>query len=149
MKAFAVEFSMMVVVALTAALAIGGTAMAGAGACATSPGDGPGPSADISAEAARPGGYPSFCSIPAVPTDVRSAVQFRQDVLAVRTAGAHLERDVSPETFRLEGSEAFAAAAKRQGAPPPAMATPGDEPTAAFIKAMRARATPPPRPRKH
>ncbi len=102
---------------------------------------------DLVAKARRPRTYPTFCSIPPTPTDIRTDRQFKTAVVGVRVAGARLADQSGPETFSLTGTEAFAAAAKREAAPPPPMTTPSEAPTEAFIKQLKARAEPPPRKR--
>ncbi|MEP6967203.1 MAG: hypothetical protein ABI906_03905 [Pseudomonadota bacterium] len=94
----------------------------------------------------RPNGYPTFCSIPQAPTDVRDAAAFKADVVATRLAGARLVRTTAPDTFSVSGTEAFAAGARQDAAPPPPITTPSQADTAAFVKASKARATPPARP---
>ena len=101
---------------------------------------------DLASRAEQADDYPTFCAIPATPTDVRDAAAFRREVVATRLAGARLVRMTAPETFSITGTDAFVAGARREAAPPPPITTPGEADTAAFVKASRARATPPPRP---
>jgi hypothetical protein len=91
--------------------------------------------------------FPSFCSIPIIPTDVRTADAFKAAVLNSRRAGAALTRDSSAGTFGLKDTSRFEASAQRAAAPPPPMVEPGGLDTDAFIKAARAQASPPSRPR--
>lgn len=91
--------------------------------------------------------YPSFCDIPAAPTDARGASGFKTVVVDTRLAGAGLVRETTPAHFSLDQSDAFEAAARRQVMAPPPMTPPGGADTAAFVKAARARARPPSRPR--
>lgn len=136
MKTLARDFSMTSVVWLGVGLgALAAPAVsAAANACA------------VDSPAARPNGYPTFCSIPPAPTDVRGAAAFKADVVATRLAGARLVRGTAPDTFSVSGTEAFAAGARQDAAPPPPITTPSQADTAAFVKASRARATPPARP---
>jgi hypothetical protein len=103
---------------------------------------------DIARIAAEPAVYPKFSDIPPVPADVRTSVEWRSAVLSLKNAGAALVRATGPETFTLANTDAFAAATRarldaRASAPPTAAEI---AESAAFVKAARARATPPPRP---
>ncbi|MGI9168648.1 MAG: hypothetical protein ACR2FH_00530 [Caulobacteraceae bacterium] len=91
--------------------------------------------------------YPTFCSIPPTPTDVRDAAAFRGAVAKARIAGANLARPSAPSTFSLQDTGDFAASAREEAAPPPPITTPDQADAEAFAKAARARATPPHRPR--
>lgn len=107
------------------------------------------------AEAATPGdcaatpangGYPSFCSIPQPPTGVRTAAQFKADVMEARVAGRSLTRTTERMSWSLSPGEAapFAAQARTEATPPPPMTPPGDAED--FARRAREEATPPPRP---
>ena len=104
--------------------------------------------AEISRIAAEPGKWPTFQDIPAVPSDVRTPNQWRQSILSLKGAGAVVVRNSGPETFTLNNSAGFAAGVKAgldaRAAAPPTAAEIAE--SAAFVKAARARATPPPRP---
>jgi len=100
---------------------------------------------DLVAEARAPHPFPTFCSIPPIPNDVRPAEGFKAAVDDIRDAETELAAQVGPETWSLSGTEDFAAAARSAAAPPPPMTTATD--TEAFVRAMKKRATPPPRPR--
>jgi hypothetical protein len=154
MKAFAREFSM------TRALALGaGAAMLvfpavalAANGCAQpgSPEQGSlqqGLAPDIVVAAQHPRGFPSFCSIPAIPGDVRDAGAWKTAVVDTRLAGARLQRQTDASTWTLDQTEGFAADARREAAPPPPMTSPSDADADAFTQQLKARATPPPRPR--
>ena len=91
--------------------------------------------------------FPSFCSIPATPRDVRTADAYKAAVLNSRRAGAALARDTSASEFSLKDTSVFQADAKRAAEAPPAITEPGELDADAFIKAARMRASPPPRPR--
>uniref|UniRef100_B0T0R5 Lipoprotein n=1 Tax=Caulobacter sp. (strain K31) TaxID=366602 RepID=B0T0R5_CAUSK len=89
---------------------------------------------------------PSFAEIPAIPTDVRTPVQFKKAVGAEKLAAEKLKRDTAPSTWTLSGTEAYASKA-RDVAKVPASDIPTDADraaTEAFAKAARDRATAPP-----
>ena len=117
----------------TAAIAFCGQSSAAAAVCA-------GP-------AAAPSAYPSFCSIPPAPKNVRPAEAFRAQVVTTRLAGAVLVRDSSPETWSLAGTGDFTETARREAEPPPPPAALGPAATAAFLAKAKAKAEPPPKPR--
>ncbi|MBS0409236.1 MAG: hypothetical protein JSR86_04925 [Proteobacteria bacterium] len=102
---------------------------------------------DIVAAAQHPKGFPSFCSIPAIPTDVRDAGAWKTAVVDTRVAGARLQRQTDPSTWTLDGTDAFAADARREAAAPPPMTPASEGDAEAFTQQLKARATPPPRPR--
>lgn len=105
-------------------------------------------SAAIARIAAEPGKMPTFQDIPTVPTDVRTPMEWRRSVLALESAGDQLARESAPDTFTLHDTDGFAANTRGQldagSATPPTAAEIAA--SAAFVKAARARATPPPRP---
>lgn len=145
MKRFAHDFSMTSgrLTGLAAGLCVLAAPLSAAAATAC---DAPPPlPADLVAEARAPHPFPTFCSIPPIPTDVRPAAGFKTAVTDVRVAKADLAREVGPDHWSLDGTEAFAAGARSTAAPPPPMTT--DQDTEAFLRAMKKRATPPPRPR--
>jgi hypothetical protein len=92
--------------------------------------------------------YPSFCDIPPAPKSVPSAPAFKSEVVGVRVAGRTLDERSGPDTWSLDGTEAFAAQAKREVEPPPPMTTPEVGGTEAFVAKSQAAATPPPRHRR-
>ncbi len=94
----------------------------------------------------KPGAYPTFCSIPAVPKGVRDATAFKAAVVDTRLAGRDLVRDTQTERFTLDQTTAFAAQAKLEATPPPPVTTPDQGDTTSFVKDARAKAKPP-RPR--
>ena len=107
-------------------------------------------SAASSAPAATPcaaAGYPSFCSIPAVPHDVRTAEAFKSIVVDTRLGGRSLEQNTGPSQFSLTDTAGFEAQARLEATPPPPITPPGPADTEAFLRDTRARVTPPPRPR--
>ena len=148
MKDLAREFSM------TRALCLGGFAVVlgapsaadAATACAQGA-PAPGLAPDIVAEAARPHRYPTFCSIPKMPPDVRSVAQWKAAVVDTRLAGAGVQKQTAPGTWTInDGTADFAATARGEAEAPPPMTPASESDTAAFAKALKERATPPPRP---
>lgn len=120
------------------ALAVGLlSAGAAAAVCAPPPG------APAMGAPAAHAGFPTFCSIPPVPTDLPSASAFRAAVVQTRLAGRTAERQASPATWSLPegGAEAFAAQARAEAAPPPPMTSEAD--AEAFAARLRELATPP------
>jgi len=101
---------------------------------------------DIVAAAQQPHGFPGFCSIPKMPTDVRGVAEWKTAVLDVRRAGANLQRQSAADTWTLDGSTTgFAAESRSEAQAPPPMTSPEDTDT--FARQLKDRATPPPRPR--
>jgi hypothetical protein len=105
--------------------------------------------AQIQAAAAERRDYPTFEGIPQMPADIRPPEAFRVAVAATEEDRATLLRDTAPETFSLSGTEAFAAGQRaRIDIDVTDIPTAADTAaTEAWARAMRARATPPPRPR--
>lgn len=101
--------------------------------------------ADMVAAARQPHAFPTFCSIPPIPGDVRTASQYKTAVVDTRLAGRQLTRESDESTFSLTGTDDFAAGARIEAVPPPPMDNP-DGDTDAFINAAKSRANPPPRP---
>lgn len=97
------------------------------------------------AGADRDAPYPSFAQVPEIPKNVRTAQAWKAAVVATRAAGARVARLAARTPWTLEDTAAWAAGERAVAAPPPPMTTPADGDTEAFVKAMRARATPPPR----
>lgn len=97
-----------------------------------------------------PGAYPTFCSVPAAPADVRNAAAFKTAVIEVRLEGRRVARQSAPDTFTLPlgGAAAFAADARAAAAPPAAGSTPTRAETDAFATGARAIASPPKRHRR-
>jgi hypothetical protein len=95
------------------------------------------------------GGYPTFCSIPTTPTDVRAPAEFKDAVVGARRAGRRLVRlnATAPISLIAGDTERFAAAAKAYAAPPPPESAPGLEDTKAFEAEARQRAIVPAKPR--
>jgi len=93
----------------------------------------------------RPGAYPSFNDIPRVPTDVRPAAAW--DVASNQTQAqrAELASQVAALPAPPTDTEAFAAALQaRLGDAVQPVAADAATQAAAYARALRARATPPP-----
>jgi len=103
--------------------------------------------ADAIAAAERPAPYPSFADVPSVPKDVRQPGDWKRDVVAARLSGAQLQRLVEREPFSLSDTEAFAERLRAEAQPPAPVTTSSQAETEALVKAMKARAMKPPRPR--
>ncbi len=124
-------------------LALVAFAIPGAQALASNPAE-----ASACGPPARTSTYPTLCSIPATPTDVRDASAFKAAVVETRQAGRRLvvkNRD-DASSLPLDGAERFSAAARAQAAPPPLAdgSTPSD--TQTFEAEARRKAEPPRRP---
>jgi hypothetical protein len=106
-------------------------------------------SSQIAAQAARNAPFPTFGSIPQAPGDVRSVEGWNIAVQGTEAERAQLLADTAPGTFSLANTEGFIAAMRGEIAYDPADVPPADQAakSAAWAKAMRERATPPPRPR--
>ncbi|CAN5542510.1 hypothetical protein BH10PSE4_BH10PSE4_32750 [soil metagenome] len=102
--------------------------------------------ANAAAKESRHARKPTFAEIPAIPTDVRTPVQFKKAVGAEKTAADQLKRDTAPSTWTLSETDAYAAKARSVAKVPPSdIPTDADRAaTEAFAKAARARATAPP-----
>jgi hypothetical protein len=107
------------------------------------------PVADAANRAAKEHGrYPTFADIPPVPTDVRTAAQYKDTVAAQQRVRDKVAREGAIETFTLNGTEPFADQARTR-AKRPNFEIPTQEDRArtdAFAKAARDRASAPPRP---
>jgi hypothetical protein len=102
--------------------------------------------ANAAAKDSRGAVAPRFIDIPAIPTDVRTPVQFKKAVGAEKIAADKLKRETAPSTWTLSDTEGYAAKARKIGkAPPSDIPTDADRAaTEAFAKAARERATAPP-----
>jgi hypothetical protein len=129
MKALARHISMRIV-AVVAIASSGAAAASGVPSCA---GGG--------------GAYPTFCSIPRAPTNLKSPGTIHREVLETRLAGRDLVDATSPSTFTLDDTAGFDQRAITEAAPPPPVTTPSDADTEAFVKAALAKANPPKHPR--
>jgi hypothetical protein len=99
-------------------------------------------------DASKVAPFPTFASIPPLPTDVRTLAQWKASVTSLKAKGAGLTEMAANEPWTLGDTEAWAAG-KRAAAEPPAPVTTSSSQadTEAFAAAMRARAMPPPRKR--
>lgn len=86
--------------------------------------------------------FPTFASIPAPPADIRPLAQYGRSAEAVLAAGEDLVAATAPETWTLQGTDAFAEEARRDAGPQLEPREPGD--AEAFARELRERATPPP-----
>jgi hypothetical protein len=104
--------------------------------------------ADVARISAEPTAFPRFSDIPAIASDVRKPAQWRASVMDLKAAGAQVAANSTPDTFTLTASDTFADSVKAQVNARVAKAPTAAEmaESAAFVKAARARATPPPRP---
>lgn len=96
-----------------------------------------------------PGDYPTFASIPEVPTDLKTAEQYRSDVEGEQSTAAALVAATAPSTWTLSETDAFAAQAMAE-AKVGVVTAPTDAEVAdseAYARALRAKASPPPRPK--
>jgi len=105
--------------------------------------------AQVQAAAAAATEYPTFAAIPQVPVDLRSNDAWRLLLRGTEHDRETLLAETAPSTFSLNDTAAFAQQTRALIDYDPA-----DVPTAAdaaateaWARAMRARATPPPRPR--
>ncbi len=123
-----------------AALAFAYAGLATAGAPSAAP---CGPTTGVQATS----GYPTFCSIPATPTDVRPAAAFRAAVIDTRRDGRRVRLQSAEQTFTLPVGEAdsFSLQARLEAAPPAAEAQPAEADSEAFAAEARRRVTPPAR----
>ena len=108
------------------------------------------PRSPIAAEVAktvRPNApYPTFASVPPIPKDARPPRQYGQAANRVDQSAAQVIAATAPNTWTLDHTDTFTAAAQAAAG---ADAAPGQAAdTEAFAAALRKRATPPP-PAKH
>jgi hypothetical protein len=95
-----------------------------------------------------PGDYPTFASIPEPPTDLKSAEQYKADVTGQQQTADALIAATAPSTWTLSETDAFAAQAMAE-AKVETVTAPTDAEVAsseAYARALRAKASPPPRP---
>lgn len=96
-----------------------------------------------------PGNYPTFADIPEVPTDLKSAEDYKADVAGQQATAAALLAATAPSTWTLSETDAFAAQAMAD-AKVGEVSAPTDAEMAsseAYARALRAKASPPPRPK--
>jgi len=130
---------------LAAAIALLASVAAGqsmASPCAP-PAVSPAPGAIAAAE--KSATRPSFASIPAAPTDVRTFQAWRGAIADARHAGAETAAQAAAEPWTLSDTQGFVDRALAEAAPPAPMTTPAEGATDAFVREMIRRATPPPR----
>jgi hypothetical protein len=99
--------------------------------------------ADVARVTRQPGKFPTFASIPKAPTDIRPLAQYGRDANAVLAQGEALIQATAPGTWTLQGTDEFAAKARKDAGPQIEPPKPGD--AEAFARELRERATPPPR----
>lgn len=87
--------------------------------------------------------FPSFCDVPMIPTNIRSAEAFKTEVVDTRLAGAATVRATAPDSFTLADTDTFAEAARSAATPPAPMTAPESLDTESFAAGARAKATPP------
>ncbi len=104
------------------------------------------PASPVAAEVARMSRQdvklPDFTSIPSPPKDLRSAARYGREAQSVTAAGEAVRAATEPQTWTLQGTEAFAEKGRRDAGPQIEPPKPGD--AEAYAKALRDRATPPP-----
>lgn len=102
--------------------------------------------ANAAAKDSKHASKPTFAEIPAIPTDVRTPVQFKKAVGDEKLAADKLKRDTAPSTWTLSDTDGYASQARNSArVPAPAAPTDADRAaTEAFAKAARDRATAPP-----
>ncbi|HEY2708574.1 MAG TPA: hypothetical protein VGI95_11030 [Caulobacteraceae bacterium] len=101
--------------------------------------------ADAIADAERPAPLPTFASIPPAPKDLRPFAAWRSAIHDTKVAGAQVYAEGAATPWTLGDTEGWAAHERALAAAPAPMTSPSEGDTEAFVKAMRARATPPPR----
>jgi hypothetical protein len=95
------------------------------------------------ARLSRPDGrFPTFADIPRPPGDLRPVAQYGQDAALVLAAGEAVVQATAPETWTLDGTDAFAERARQDVGPELEPPNPAD--AEAFARELRERATPPP-----
>jgi hypothetical protein len=96
-----------------------------------------------------PGDYPTFAGIPDQPTDLKTADEYKADVTGAQATAAALIAATAPSTWTLSETDAFAAQAMAD-AKVGEVSAPTDAEMAeseAYARALRAKASPPPRPK--
>jgi len=108
------------------------------------------PRSPIAAEVAKSvradAAFPTFRGIPAFPKDVRPHRQYGQQAAVIEREGQVLVAATADSTWTLTQSETFAGAVRDAAGPVLPPAQPAD--TTAFAKDLKARATPPPPPKR-
>lgn len=105
--------------------------------------------AAIQAQASQAATFPTFEGIPQTPNDLRTEEGWRMAVAEVESDGVGLLQATAPVTWTLSDSEGFAARMRALIDFDPSDIPSANQAaeTAAWAARMRARATPPPRPR--
>jgi len=128
-------------------LALGGCALNTAPARAAA-GDG----SPIQAEMARiektPGKFPEFADFPKAPANVRPLKSWGVSAGQIADAAHQLERLTAPETWSLADTDRFLSQTLAMAAPKASGLAATTAETEAFVRDMRARATPPPPPKR-
>ena len=131
---------------------------AGLSACATAPAEAPRGQArarqPLPADVARRlegvraerDRYPSFRDIPVTPTDVRTPVQFRQAVQAIKGQAAEISATLARLPVEIPNPESYAQQARRELGVGPEDVPPPDQAAQieALARELRRRAEPPP-----
>ena len=102
--------------------------------------------ADVARITSAKAAFPSFKDIPAASKDGRAIALYGQAAKQIEIAAANLEQATAPGTWTLQGTESFAAGARRDVGPDLPPVTPGA--TEEEVRKLRERATPPPVPRR-
>jgi len=104
------------------------------------------PASPVAPEVARvtraDANFPTFASIPKAPGDLRPIQLYGQEAKRLELAAAELIRETEPGTWTLQGTDDFAAKARRDAGP--ALPPPNPTDAEAFARELRERATPPP-----
>ena len=108
------------------------------------------PRSPIAAEVAKTvradAAYPTFRGIPPAPKGLRPRRQYGVQAAQIEKEADQLAAATADNTWTLENSETFAAQARADAGPVLPPAEPGE--TEAFVKGLKARATPPPPPKR-
>jgi len=102
--------------------------------------------AEVAKTASAPAAYPTFRSIPPIPKDVRPHRQYGVQAARIEKDAADLATATADDTWTLENTATFAAQARKDAGPVLPPVEPGE--TEAFVKGLKARATPPPPPKR-
>lgn len=92
--------------------------------------------------------FPTFATIPAMPSDVRADRAWGKAAAEIEGQGAEIARATAPGTWTLTNTSAFVKSAQADAGPTISGAESTTADTEAFAKQARARATPPPPPKK-
>lgn len=103
--------------------------------------------ADIEAVLARPGGFPTFASIPTPPADLPTPESIKAQVEEEQTEALYVTNSTAPETWDLDANDAFAARARADAGDLQAPTEAELAESAAFVANAKARAKAPPKPK--